>query len=230
MYAYARASLLHYARWMAEHEYPYLEQPEILDTRRRRGRRRTCASATCSSSPRGTRAGDERERFHRSAATFFFDYSVDTLHAVADANACAPARADAHQRLSQHLAPDAYPRRARRGQRSDFGAPTVFVPQKALVKRRVAMTAGAAVLAGYGHALLALIVGLLRTQILSSSRSELSVVARSGSPAASRSWWIHTPRVIKSPSDHDDPAGASLAPLRPGMEFDTLFSRCAVCA
>ncbi len=31
MYAYARASLLHYARWMAEHEYPYLEKPEILE-------------------------------------------------------------------------------------------------------------------------------------------------------------------------------------------------------
>ena len=31
MYAYARASLLHYARWMAEHEYPYLDKPEILE-------------------------------------------------------------------------------------------------------------------------------------------------------------------------------------------------------
>ena len=31
MYAYARASLLHYARWMADHEYPYLEKPEILE-------------------------------------------------------------------------------------------------------------------------------------------------------------------------------------------------------
>jgi hypothetical protein len=30
-YAYARAALLHYARWMAEHEYPYLEKPEILE-------------------------------------------------------------------------------------------------------------------------------------------------------------------------------------------------------
>ena len=31
MYAWARASLLHYARWMAEHEYPYLDKPEILE-------------------------------------------------------------------------------------------------------------------------------------------------------------------------------------------------------
>ena len=31
MYAWARASLLHYARWMADHEYPYLDKPEILE-------------------------------------------------------------------------------------------------------------------------------------------------------------------------------------------------------
>ena len=31
MYAYGRASLLHYARWMAEHEQPYLDQPEKLE-------------------------------------------------------------------------------------------------------------------------------------------------------------------------------------------------------
>jgi hypothetical protein len=31
MYAYARASLLHYAQWMTRHEYPYLDKPEILE-------------------------------------------------------------------------------------------------------------------------------------------------------------------------------------------------------
>ena len=31
MVAYARASLLHYARWMAEHERPYLAHPEQLE-------------------------------------------------------------------------------------------------------------------------------------------------------------------------------------------------------
>jgi hypothetical protein len=30
-YDYARCSLLHYARWMCEHEYPYLDRPEILE-------------------------------------------------------------------------------------------------------------------------------------------------------------------------------------------------------
>ena len=30
-YAYARAALLHYARWMAEHEYPYLDTPAGLE-------------------------------------------------------------------------------------------------------------------------------------------------------------------------------------------------------
>src|SRR5690606_8711102 len=30
-YAYARASLLHYARWMAANEYPWLDKPEKLE-------------------------------------------------------------------------------------------------------------------------------------------------------------------------------------------------------
>jgi hypothetical protein len=30
-YCYAQASLLHYAAWMADHEYPYLERAEILE-------------------------------------------------------------------------------------------------------------------------------------------------------------------------------------------------------
>ena len=31
MYAYGRAALLHYARWMAAHEVPTLSRPEILE-------------------------------------------------------------------------------------------------------------------------------------------------------------------------------------------------------
>jgi hypothetical protein len=31
MYGYAQASLLHYARWMATHEVPYLTRPEVLE-------------------------------------------------------------------------------------------------------------------------------------------------------------------------------------------------------
>jgi hypothetical protein len=30
-FEYARAALLHYARWMAEHEFPYLDRPEMLE-------------------------------------------------------------------------------------------------------------------------------------------------------------------------------------------------------
>jgi hypothetical protein len=31
MFAYARAALLHYARWMVEHEHPYLDNPAVLE-------------------------------------------------------------------------------------------------------------------------------------------------------------------------------------------------------
>lgn len=30
-YQYAKACLIHYAKWMAQHEYPYLQKPEILE-------------------------------------------------------------------------------------------------------------------------------------------------------------------------------------------------------
>ena len=31
MYSYARITLLRYADWMAEHEYPFLDKPEKLE-------------------------------------------------------------------------------------------------------------------------------------------------------------------------------------------------------
>jgi hypothetical protein len=46
----------------------------------------------------------------------------------------------------QYLAPEASAPRPPGPLVADFGVPAVFVPQKTLAKRRVAMTAGAAVL------------------------------------------------------------------------------------
>jgi hypothetical protein len=72
-YAYGRASLLHYARWMAGHERPYLERPEILeypnetwaaqDMRKSEVFRYAARHAT----------GGEHDRFRERAAFFFHD-------------------------------------------------------------------------------------------------------------------------------------------------------------
>jgi hypothetical protein len=93
----------------------------------------------------GLASGDERERF-RQAAARFFEYSVRTLLEM-------PTRTLARPLVLMlsngylHLSPDASAPRPEGPLVADFGAPSMFVPQKAIAKRRIALTAGAAVLA-----------------------------------------------------------------------------------
>ncbi len=65
-YAYARASLLHYARWMAEHEVPTLSRLRFWSTRTRPGRLGTCAKVKCSSSPQSTPAVQKAKFLERA--------------------------------------------------------------------------------------------------------------------------------------------------------------------
>ena len=44
MFHYARASLLLYLSWAVEHEYPYLDKPDILDFPNETGRSRDAQS------------------------------------------------------------------------------------------------------------------------------------------------------------------------------------------
>jgi hypothetical protein len=78
MYAYAQKSLLRYARWMAEHEVPYLSRPEVLEypteTWAAQDLRKAEAllfAAACSQEP-------DRSRF-RARAAAFFDHAIETL-------------------------------------------------------------------------------------------------------------------------------------------------------
>ena len=80
MYAYGRASLLHYARWMAEHEHPYLEKPEKLEFPTE-----TWAGAGHPQERRlhvrdASRPPADRARF-AERGRFFHRYSVETLAA-----------------------------------------------------------------------------------------------------------------------------------------------------
>jgi hypothetical protein len=78
-YAYAREVLLNYARWMLEHERPYLERPEQLEypTETWAGQDIRKA-AVFEFAARHTRDEADRTTFLRRAA-YFFDYSVTTL-------------------------------------------------------------------------------------------------------------------------------------------------------
>jgi hypothetical protein len=78
MYAYGRAALLHYARWMAAHEYLYLDKPEVLEyptetwaaNEIRKSDVFYYAALHCSS--------EERARFIERAE-FFFDHGLSQL-------------------------------------------------------------------------------------------------------------------------------------------------------
>src|SRR6185436_16658911 len=77
-YAYGRAALLHYARWMAQHEVPYLDHPEKLEYPTE-----TWAAQDVRKSDVflfAARHADEAERDRfTERARFFFDYSMGAL-------------------------------------------------------------------------------------------------------------------------------------------------------
>lgn len=80
MYAYARESLLLYARWMAAHERPYLDRPELLEFPNATWAAQDMRKADVFLWAAQHATGDERARF-LERARFFFDYSVNTLSA-----------------------------------------------------------------------------------------------------------------------------------------------------
>ena len=79
-YAYARETLLHFARWMAEHEYPYLEKPEVLEFPTETWPAQDMRKSEVFKYAALHASGSERDRF-LERADFFFRYSVDTLTA-----------------------------------------------------------------------------------------------------------------------------------------------------
>src|SRR6185295_4708160 len=77
-YAYARASLLHYARWMAQHERPYYDQRERLEYPTETWPAQDVRKSDVFSFAAQLADAAERDRF-TERARFFFDYSMTTL-------------------------------------------------------------------------------------------------------------------------------------------------------
>ncbi|MEP7304803.1 MAG: hypothetical protein ABJA98_04725 [Acidobacteriota bacterium] len=138
MYAYARSSLLAYARWMAIHEYPYLDRPEELEY----PTETWAAQELWKSDVFGfaARHADEAERavfLERSG--FFFDRSVDTLSRLATRTLTRPValllgRGFLYPYLQHHAET---PTPAPNGSFTDIGYPGTFVPQKVRAKQRL---------------------------------------------------------------------------------------------
>jgi hypothetical protein len=154
-YAYARASLLAYAQWMAAHERPYLDHPEQLEYPNETWvAQELWKSETFLLAARYS-DGELRERCV-ARADFFFRYTLTTLRDMATRTLTRPmvlllSHGFMHGYFQRHPAV-AMPEAAR----GDFGQPAVFEPQKVRAKKRVVILVAAA-----GVVLLAAAVTLL---------------------------------------------------------------------
>jgi hypothetical protein len=146
--------LLHYARWMAKHEYPYLEKPEKLEYPTETWAAQDMRKSEVFKYAARHASGDERARF-LERAEFFFRYSTDTLAGMKTRTLARPvilllSHGFMQAYFQRH--PDVSAPPPDREYR-DFGEPEVFVPQKVRAKTRAVLLAGvaaAASLAGLG--------------------------------------------------------------------------------
>jgi len=138
-YGYAREVLLNYARWMSEHERPYLDRPEQLEypneTWVAQDIRKT---AVFEFAARYARDEKERATFLQRASEFF-DYSVTTLQESANGRLARPLVLLLTYGFQRPLAP---------GQSDTLVAPTYqpvrrvqFVPLRRRVERRLILAA-----------------------------------------------------------------------------------------
>jgi hypothetical protein len=136
-YAYARASLLHYARWMADNEYPYLDKPEILEYPTETWAAQDMRKCEVFQFAALHAEGPERERF-KERAEFFFQYSVNQLLSMPTRTLCRPVvlmLSNGYSRAWHKENPDAVaPKPAQES--VDFGEPQRFVPQKVRAIKR----------------------------------------------------------------------------------------------
>jgi hypothetical protein len=146
-YAYGRAALLHYARWMAQHERPYLDHPEKLEYPTETWAAQDVRKSDVFSFAAQHAEPPERDRFIERAR-FFFDYSMTRL---LDEKTRAFARpvvlllSNGLMQLGRRAMRDR-PTPSDRLER--FGSPERFVPQKSIAKKRLlALGAPAAAIA-----------------------------------------------------------------------------------
>jgi hypothetical protein len=145
-YAYARASLLAYARWMLANEHLILEKPEQLQYPTETWAAQDIRKSDVFHFAALHTRGEERERF-LERARYFFRAALGQLAEFPTKNFTRPivllmqngmmrSWFEEHPDASREAGPDV----------SDFGQPPVFVPQKtrALRKLKLAAACGAA--------------------------------------------------------------------------------------
>ena len=83
MHAYARHSLLHYARWMAAHEQPYFDRPEKLVYRTETWPAQELRKSDAFYFAAMHTADTSERQLFLEKGRFFFDYAVDTMSSFA---------------------------------------------------------------------------------------------------------------------------------------------------
>lgn len=161
VYAYARAGLLHYARWMAEHEVPTLSRPEILEYPNETWAAQDMRKSEVLKFAAKHAAGAEKARF-LERADFFFRDAVSRLTAFPTRTLARPvvlmlSYGYMHAHFGRHPEEAAPPPA---NDAHDFGRPQGFVPQKVIAKKRAKLLAAGGAAAGL-LALLALVGWLL---------------------------------------------------------------------
>jgi hypothetical protein len=146
MYAYGRASLLQYARWMVEHEYPYLDKPDRLEFPTETWAAQDLRKSDVFYLAAAETSGDERVRFVERGA-YFYRASIDRLKSMPTHRLTRPvvlllSNGWLHHRWEHGKFPSALQPPIP----LTPPPPVVFVPQKAIAKRRAIILAVASIM------------------------------------------------------------------------------------
>jgi hypothetical protein len=141
-YVYARDSLRSYARWMADHEYPYLERPEILEYPTETWAAQDMRKCDVFLHAARHQSGAERRRL-RERADFFYRASLDWLYRFESRTLARPvvlmlSYGFMHATAEGSGLPDGPEAPAT----ADFGVPERFTPQKEIAFRRAKLLIG----------------------------------------------------------------------------------------
>jgi len=143
-YLYAQASLLRYARWMAGHEQPYLATPEKLEYPTVTWAAQDMRKAEVFRFAARHSSGAERERF-LDRSHFFFDYALSALEASPTRALTRPIVILLTNGYAQGRLHGLYEVRQPPEHPVKFQKSAPFVPQKATVRRRVAIAGAVAI-------------------------------------------------------------------------------------
>jgi len=130
MYQYARTSLLQYADWMVDHEYPYLDRPEILEYPTETWAAQDMRKSDVFAFAAKHASGRARDRF-LERAEFFFHASVSKLSSLPTRTLTRPVVLMLTNGLMHAGCPaSATAPEGPRPSAADFGVPMHFVPQR----------------------------------------------------------------------------------------------------